>query len=393
MDGAKARAELEARLVDIRREGLAKRTGRITFALLADEWLATYPGQAALKRSTADGYRSIVETHLKPAPRTHPRRRPRRRSPRALRRAGMLRAGAAPRTCNRHLNVVHAILKMARRQRARPRKRRRVRRAATRAAAPLADPHPGRDRPRRDGVRRARRRHRRRDGAALDRAGPSRVPRSSTRLGLRRGELLGLRWRNVHLADPAGPSLRVCETSCTAGPTRRSRPRRSGRSRSGRSSRRELFEHRARTSYAGDDELVFCHPDKGSALDHKRYADTFREALAKPRSAIACGPSTTAVTRRSRTRRRRGAPRPRSRPARGTRTSRRRSGTSTSPASCSAMRRCERRPGSSACGYRIRVPISARTLGVCCRNRRLAGTYLAGATGLEPATPGFGGRA
>ena len=30
--------------------------------------------------------------------------------------------------------------------------------------------------------------------------------------GIRRGELLGLRWRHVRLADPEGPTLRVEET-------------------------------------------------------------------------------------------------------------------------------------------------------------------------------------
>jgi integrase len=40
-----------------------------------------------------------------------------------------------------------------------------------------------------------------------------------------------------------------------------------------------LFEHRARTAYTGDDEFVFCHPEKGSVLDHKRYAKTFAAAL------------------------------------------------------------------------------------------------------------------
>ena len=42
-----------------------------------------------------------------------------------------------------------------------------------------------------------------------------------------------------------------------------------------------LFDHRGRTSYAGDDEFVCCRPDKGTVLDHKRYAKTFGAALAK----------------------------------------------------------------------------------------------------------------
>jgi integrase len=41
----------------------------------------------------------------------------------------------------------------------------------------------------------------------------------------------------------------------------------------------ELFDHRGRGRYQGDGERVFCHPLKGSTLDHKRYAETFRDAL------------------------------------------------------------------------------------------------------------------
>ena len=43
----------------------------------------------------------------------------------------------------------------------------------------------------------------------------------------------------------------------------------------------EELWHRRRTAFSGDDERVFCHPEKGSVLDHKRYAKTLREALAK----------------------------------------------------------------------------------------------------------------
>ena len=34
-------------------------------------------------------------------------------------------------------------------------------------------------------------------------------------------------------------------------------------------------------AFAGDGERVFCHPQKGSTLDHKRYATTLRVALAR----------------------------------------------------------------------------------------------------------------
>ena len=41
----------------------------------------------------------------------------------------------------------------------------------------------------------------------------------------------------------------------------------------------ELFDRRARSAFAGDDERVFCHRETGGPLDHKRYAATLRLAL------------------------------------------------------------------------------------------------------------------
>ena len=99
-------------------------------------------------------------------------------------------------------------------------------------------------------------------------------------LGLRRGEVLGLRWRSVRLADPEQrPTLSV-ENATVRG--------RDGAPKSTTSRRTlvldeflagELFDHRGRSRYQGDGERVFVHPLKGTALDHKRYGVTFRDAL------------------------------------------------------------------------------------------------------------------
>ena len=62
---------------------------------------------------------------------------------------------------------------------------------------------------------------------------------------------------------------------------RRSRRRPGGRSSIDEFLAGELFDHRARSRFQGDDERVFCHLEKGSPLDGKRYAETFRAALVK----------------------------------------------------------------------------------------------------------------
>ena len=273
----KAEAELDARLVDVRRDGLTKSVDR--FADVANEWMATYPKTKELKDSTIDGYKSIVEGHLIPA---FGHLKIGELDVHHLDRyvASKLQAGYSPGSVNRHLNVAYAVVKAARRRRlvrenvvdlverpAEPRRRWEILTPAELARVETAfrelllqeeDPDEGR------WIEQSR-------VVFLVVAG----------LGLRRGELLGLRWRNVFLADPAGPKIRISETivrgkadtpkSVASERTLALGPRLSS----------ELFEQRARTAYAGDDELVFCHPDKGTVLDHKRYAETLESALEK----------------------------------------------------------------------------------------------------------------
>jgi integrase len=77
---------------------------------------------------------------------------------------------------------------------------------------------------------------------------------------VRRGEALGLHWRAVQLADPEGPTLRVEETW-----TRHAvdTPKSQAGNRTialGSKVSAELFEHRRRSAFDGDDERVFCNP-------------------------------------------------------------------------------------------------------------------------------------
>ena len=97
--------------------------------------------------------------------------------------------------------------------------------------------------------------------------------------GLRRGEILGLRWRDVSLADPAGATLRVRETWVRGAPDTPKSEKCERTIALGERLASELFDHRARTAYQGDDERVFCNPLTGRPLDPKRYAATLRLAL------------------------------------------------------------------------------------------------------------------
>jgi integrase len=273
----KAAAELRARLTAVEKEGL-RRIDPTTFAAFGREWLETYPDLRDLKRSTREGYRSIIERHFIPVLGT---RKIDTIDAGDLDRyvAGKRRAGLGPRTINTHLNLLNELFV-----------------AAAKRRPPLVrtNPVPVVDRP-----REPRRRWRiltPAEIARIERAfeeliaeanGEEHAWRDQARLlflviiatGLRRGEVLGLRWREVCLADPDGPYLRVAETWVRRGVDT---PKSEAGERTislGPRLAAELFEHRRRKWFVGDDERVFCSPTKGTALDAVRFAKTFRLAL------------------------------------------------------------------------------------------------------------------
>jgi site-specific recombinase XerD len=274
----KAKAELEQRLVDVRRDGLRGPT-KTTFGDTMTEWLATYPAAKQLKRSTRTSYRTIVDRYLIP-----------HLGHLTLDRldvgvldryvADRLDDGLAPASVNRHLNVVSLVVRMARKQsllRANPvelvdrpkepRRRWRILTPAevTRVRTAFAEMET-------DAADVGQR-------AWVRQCGQAFVVIYST--GIRRGELLGLRWGRVQLADPDGPTLRVEETFVRDGADT---PKSEASERTiplGRVAAEVLFGRRADTAYGDDDDRVFCHPDTGGPFDRKRYADTFRAALAK----------------------------------------------------------------------------------------------------------------
>jgi integrase len=95
--------------------------------------------------------------------------------------------------------------------------------------------------------------------------------------GLRQGELLALRWRDV---DWTAARIRV----------RRNYVRGVwGTPKTQRSTRAvpladrvaaELERHFQRSSFQGDDDLVFAHPERGTVLDHSDLGRRFKRALA-----------------------------------------------------------------------------------------------------------------
>jgi hypothetical protein len=92
-------------------------------------------------------------------------------------------------------------------------------------------------------------------------------------------DLLGI--EIVHLADPDGPTMRIEETWVRhAADT----PKSQAGHRTialGRKLADELWQHRQRTPFAGDDERVFANPRTGRPFGADRYAEILRMALDK----------------------------------------------------------------------------------------------------------------
>jgi integrase len=276
-DRRRAMEALRERLVDVKREG-RRRLEPMRFDTFAREWLASYPEQKDLKRSTRESYESIIERHLIPE-----------LGNRKLATIGVVELnrylvskrgrGLQPRTLNRHLNLLHLLFKAAERRELvrsnpvsaveRPREPRRrwtilspaEVRAVERGFRELADE--AEDDEQRAWTEQARV-----------------VFLTVISAGLRRGEVLGLRWRDVALADPAGATLRVRETWVR---NQMDTPKSDKSERTiaiGRLAAK-LFEHRGRSAFQGDDERVFCSLGTGGPLDQARYAKTLKLALKK----------------------------------------------------------------------------------------------------------------
>jgi integrase len=87
--------------------------------------------------------------------------------------------------------------------------------------------------------------------------------------GVRRHELLNLRWRDVALSESV---LRVTDSKSEEGIRSIAIPPRLGEA---------LWQHMGRTAYSADDDYVFCHPERGTQYRERRWAEQFRAALAE----------------------------------------------------------------------------------------------------------------
>jgi integrase len=99
----------------------------------------------------------------------------------------------------------------------------------------------------------------------------------ATMTGLRMGEIRALRWESV---DFIAGKIRV-EYSYAGGRLTRPKSRRSQRAvPMPPPVAQALAQHSQRSLYAGDDDLVFCHPHHGSYLSGQTIRDRFKKACA-----------------------------------------------------------------------------------------------------------------
>ena len=244
----KAEAELRERLVRVERKGY-RRPQRLTFATYAETWLEEAQRRRGWKPGSVKTYNNVVG-HMTDelGPMALGSVRP--RDVADYTRQALDRF--APKTVQLHLNVLFDIFKSAK-------------------AEELIESNPaeGAERPK---VRRKRWRILQpAEVARVLKAFEDEQARTMFLLlmltGIRRFELRALRWRDVSLVENV---LRVVESKSEEGErTIALSPILAG----------ALADHYRRTTYKGDGDLVFCHPERGTRISEKWFADELRTAL------------------------------------------------------------------------------------------------------------------
>jgi integrase len=271
----RAETEVRRRLVDVERDGYRK-PEKLTFADFAERWLTDYLPGRGLKLTTEDGYRQTIAKHLLPYFGALTLSELEQKPEFVDRYVTLkMREGYAPKTIVNQLLCLQVMLKRAVRWRLISRN-------------PVLDC----ERPRVE-------------QPELNVLSEVEISRLWTAYGeleteaelweqvwwrlaqtltfvalgtaMRRGELLALRWRDVQLLE----GLLTVREALVKGRFTTPKSRSSRRLLElGPRTRDLLAEHWSETEFAGDDELVFCHPQKGTPLDPSRLARCYlRPAL------------------------------------------------------------------------------------------------------------------
>ena len=244
-----AEQALQARVVAVR-EKRWRPASPVTFEEYARTWLDQGERRRAWKAGTVVAYETVVDRLCDAfGPTRLADLRPRHVAAYIKKRGD---EGFAPATVTRDVSILHDILKVA-----------------VREEVIDSNPAAGAERPR---VRQKRWR-------ILKPAEVTRVAQAFTDAqarviflvlvvtGVRRFELQGLRWRDVDLIENV---LRVVDSKSEDGIRSIAIPRGLAEA---------VWQHRRSTHFQGDDELVFCHPKKGSRIDAEWFAGEFRNAL------------------------------------------------------------------------------------------------------------------
>ena len=244
----RANEELQNRLADVRRIKLRKPT-KTTFNEYADSWFAEGEKRRRWRPRTVIQYRSIskrLKREFGPMPIATIR--PRHVSAYIAKQTADYESS----TVGRDVDLLHDILKSAKRE-----------------ELITTNPVEGAERPKLG----------RRQWRILSATEINRVLNAFTdeqaktifmtlvMTAIRRGELQGLRWRDVDLVENV---LRVADSKTEEGIRAIA---------ISPALAEALWQHRRRSNFQGDDERVFCHPERGSVYREDVWAEVFREAL------------------------------------------------------------------------------------------------------------------
>jgi integrase len=272
----RAETELRRRLVDVERDGYTQ-PQKLTFADFTQRWLSEYLPGRDLKFTTIEGYQQALRKHLLPAF-GHLPLEELERKPELIDRyvTSKIQSGLAPKTVTNHLVLLGVMLKRATRWRLIERN-------------PVLDC----DRPRNhqpemnilNEVEIARLwtayQQLERDAETDQQRAWWQLTRTLTFVALgtamRRGELLALRWTDVRLLDGVTQVRQALVRGQFTTPKSKASHR---LLELGPKTIDLLSKHWQHTNYKNDNDLVFCHPQKGTPLDPSKISRAYlRPAL------------------------------------------------------------------------------------------------------------------